>query len=169
MLGIAQEFYNLYLGPSLTSHSEGQVMELSEHFTLEEMVASDTAAKGGIDNTPSPEIVEELKATTALLEKIRAILGVPMQVTSGYRCPALNTAVGGVADSAHLFGQAADFVAPTFGSPLQICLALKPQAAALNFDQLIRESTWVHIGRRTGTQRQELWTIVPGTTHRGIP
>lgn len=143
-------------------------MQLSAHFTLEEMIASDTARERGIDNTPSPEIVAELGMTADLLEKVRLILGVPMQITSGYRCAELNRAVGGVFNSAHLDGMAADFLAPQLGGPIDICRALIPHTEELNFDQLLYEGTWVHIGRRSGTQRQEIWTITGGVTKRGI-
>ncbi|MGU7780543.1 D-Ala-D-Ala carboxypeptidase family metallohydrolase [Burkholderia sp. PU8-34] len=118
---------------------------LTTHFTLEEMVASDTARRRGIDNTPSPVVVANLRRTAEVLERVREQLGArPMIVTSGYRSPALNRAVGGVANSAHLSGLAVDFVCPKFGAPIDICRVIA--ASPIEFDQLIQEGTWVHIG-----------------------
>lgn len=119
-------------------------MNLTEHFTLEEMVASSTAVEKGIDNTPSAAIVDALRATCEQQEKVRAILGVPMVTRSGYRCPALNEAVGGSKTSDHQNGKAHDFVAPEFGTPLEICRAIVKSGH--QFDQLIEEGTWVHAG-----------------------
>src|SRR4029077_19829076 len=91
-------------------------MQLSEHFTLAELTYSDTANAQGIDNTPSTAIVDQLSdLCECTLEGIRDLLGRrPVTITSGYRCPELNAAVGGVSDSAHLYGCAADLVVPEF-------------------------------------------------------
>ena len=118
-------------------------MNLSEHFTLEEMTFSSTAARHGIDNSAPAEIVEHLKVTAAGLEKVRAFLGAPLHVDSGYRCPALNNAVGGVPTSAHLTGYAADFLCPSAGAPIDIVHKLMD--SGIRFDQMIQEGTWVHI------------------------
>lgn len=118
-------------------------MQLSDHFTLEELTFSSTAQRLGIDNTPAPEIAAHLTTLAAGLEKVRALLGGPMRIDSGYRCPALNTAVGGAKASAHLEGYAADFVCPSFGTPLQIVKAI--EASDIQFDKCIQEGTWVHI------------------------
>lgn len=128
--------------------------QLSEHFTLEELIHSDTAAVRGIDNRPrDPAIVEQLRLlATNTLEKIRTLCGDhPVTITSGYRCPTLNACVGGVSDSAHLYGCAADFVIPDFGTPSEICRFLLPYMTMLELDQLIDEAggggKWVHVGR----------------------
>lgn len=119
-------------------------MQLTEHFSLEEMTASATAAEKHIDNTPSPEIINNLTTTAQGLELVRAFLGnVPMRITSGYRCPDLNKAVGGVPDSAHLSGFAADFEAPQYGSPLHIVASLAK--SGIKYDQCIMEKIWVHV------------------------
>jgi hypothetical protein len=87
------------------------------------------------------------------LEQIRFLCGGhPVRINSGFRCPALNSAVGGVSDSAHLFGAAADIVIPDFGDVDKICNLLKGQLTELEIDQLINESDsrgdrWVHVGR----------------------
>ena len=81
---------------------------LSEHFSLEEMTRSGVALSRGIDNTPSPEAVENLRLLCLnVLEPVRRRFGA-VRVTSGYRCPELNKAVGGAPLSQHLRGEAAD-------------------------------------------------------------
>jgi hypothetical protein len=133
-------------------------IQLSAHFTLEEFTSSQTAARKSIDNTPSPEIVTHLRATAALLERVRAILGnVPVIISSGYRSPALNAIVGGVPSSAHLSGRAADILVPTFGTPMEVCSAIEPHVAELGIDQLIFEfEAWTHIGTADQPRRQVL-------------
>jgi uncharacterized protein YcbK (DUF882 family) len=127
-------------------------MNLSAHFTLAELTASATAAKHGIDNTPTPEVLENLTDLAQCLENVREVLGHPIQITSGYRSPALNShpEIGGAVNSAHATGQAADFIAPGFGSPLAICQRLQPLMRDLGIDQLIHEhfghGSWVHLG-----------------------
>jgi len=138
---------------------------LSRHFTLEELVASQTASRRGIDNTPSPAVVRNLRKLAALLEKVRVLLdGAPVLVSSGYRCPALNAAVGGSKNSAHMAGLAADFTAPDYGTVLQV--ARRIAESNLRYDQLIHEyGGWVHIGLPQGRarpRRQDL-SIFKGT------
>src|SRR5262249_38545639 len=76
---------------------------LSPHFTLAELTYSDTANARGIDNTPDGDATEQLTdLCNETLEKIRALCGGnPVIVSSGYRCPQLNSAVGGASNSAH--------------------------------------------------------------------
>ncbi|MBI3041256.1 MAG: peptidase M15 [Betaproteobacteria bacterium] len=138
---------------------------LSRHFTLDELVASQTAARRGIDNTPSPAVVRNLRRLAALLEKVRTLLGgKPILVSSGYRCRALNAAVAGAKASAHMAGLAADFTAPGYGTVLQV--ARRIAASSLRYDQLIHEyGAWVHIGlapARRKPRRQNL-SIFKGT------
>jgi hypothetical protein len=132
------------------------------------MVISQTAARMGIDNTPTPEILKNLKIMAAKLEEIRSLLGVPVLVSSGYRCPALNKAVGGSKGSAHMLGLAADFTAPSFGTVLQT--ARKIAASGIEYDQLIYEfDSWVHIGLSGGAPRRENLSIFQGTGYlRGL-
>jgi hypothetical protein len=90
--------------------AEKNSMNLSEHFTLEELTRCELAARKGIDNTPTAEIERNLPALcTVLLEPTRTLLGVPMHANSGYRSFRLNIAVGGSETSAHLRGAACDF------------------------------------------------------------
>ena len=87
-------------------------MRLSAHFTLDELTASSVAQARAIDNTAPPELVPRLVLVAEMLERIRSTLGYPVTVTSGYRSTALNRAVGGVPDSDHTRGHAADIVCP---------------------------------------------------------
>lgn len=127
-------------------------MKLSPHFTLAELIASNTAKARGIDNTPPPEHLAKLTLTAEMLERVRSTLGVPVIVTSGYRCMALNVAVGGVTSSDHARGQAADIVAPAFGTPYEVAKKLAPLVSTLGIGQLILEGIrgkqWVHVSTR---------------------
>lgn len=82
---------------------------LSENFTLEEMLVSSTARKHGIDNKPDAAAKANMKLLCSkLLQPIRNAYGKPIIISSGYRCPALNTKIGGSKTSQHMRGQAAD-------------------------------------------------------------
>lgn len=148
--------------------------QLTDHFSLEELTESQTAARRGIDNTPTPAILDNLTRVAQMLERVRTALGAkPILVSSGYRSPALNKAVGGASNSAHLNGLAADFTCPAFGSPQEICR--KIQTSGIPFDQCIFEDTWVHLGLAAAGQkpRQQLLTARFGsgatTYSTGIP
>lgn len=120
-------------------------MRLSENFSLEELTASETAARKGIDNTPSEEVIDNLKRLAAALQEVRALLNHrAILVSSGYRSPELNQAVGGSATSDHCKGLAADFICPSYGTPNDIIRAIA--ASDLSFKQVIREfDRWVHL------------------------
>lgn len=128
-------------------------MKLTPHFTLSELTASNTARARGIDNTPPPELMPRLVLTAEMLERIRSTLGVPVIVTSGYRCMQLNAAVGGVTSSDHSRGQAADIVAPGYGTPYQVAKTLAPLVSVLGIGQIILEGIkgkqWVHVSTRS--------------------
>lgn len=128
-------------------------MNLTAHFTLPELTASNKASAMGIDNTAPPELVPRLVLVAEMLERVRSTLNVPITVTSGYRCPALNRAVGGVTSSDHTQGHAADIVAPGYGTPYAICKLLAPLVGVLGIGQLILEGVkgkqWVHVSTRT--------------------
>ncbi len=131
-----------------------------KYFTLEELCASETARRRGIDNSPSPEICERLQTLIeGLLDPVRAAWGAPITVNSGYRCPKLNATVGGAPTSQHMKGEAADITA---GSPADnkrlFDKILEMQATGkLAFDQLIDESgyRWIHISYRAGKNRNQ--------------
>lgn len=128
---------------------------LSAHFSLDELTASDTAARAGIDNTPPADVLDALRHTATGLEAVRVLLGAPLHVSSGYRSPALNKQVGGQPSSQHCKGEAADFTAPQFGTPEQIVARLV--ASGLAYDQVILEfGRWVHISFGGKQRRQAL-------------
>ena len=131
-----------------------------KYFTLEEFTRSDTATRMRINNTIPESIKPSVVALVDnVLDPLRQSWGRPLTVTSGYRCPALNKAVGGVANSHHLYGQAADI---TTGNAVdnrrlfQLVLDL-----ALPFTQLIDEHNfaWVHISYNPADLRHEIKRI----------
>ena len=144
--------------------------QLTEHFSLEELIASDTADAMGIDNTPPPDIEACLGILAETLELVRELLGdKPIIISSGYRCYELNVACGGADDSAHLSGLAADFTCPEYGTPLDICNTLLPHMEALGIDQLIWEyAGWVHLGLTAGDPRCMALTIDESGTSEGF-
>ena len=138
-------------------------MKLSDHFTLAEYATSETAARRGIDNTPKAAyILANLKRMAAVMEQVRDILGRnSIIVTSGYRCPELNAAIGSGPTSAHIKGLATDFICPGYGVPYDVCNTLVPEVERLGIDQLIYEFSWVHIGLRD-EPRHQILTLKPG-------
>lgn len=127
-------------------------MQLSPNFSLAEMTRSSTAARMGIPNIPSKVTIEILRTTCNRMEKVRSIMGVPILVSSGYRAPAVNNAVGGSSTSDHPKGLAVDFTAKGFTIRETI---EKLRATDLEFDQLIDEfNSWVHIGFGGRMRRQ---------------
>lgn len=130
-------------------------MNLSPHFTLAELTATQHR---GIDNTAPPDVVERLKQTALLMEQIRLRLGAPIIVSSGYRCPELNKAVGGQPNSQHLTGQAVDFICPGFGPPATVMSALVD--SGIEYDQLIVEfGRWVHVSWVPQNRRHQALVI----------
>lgn len=128
------------------------MLKLTTHFTLAEMTASSTARRLGLDNTPPPELLPRLVLCAEMLERIRATLDAPIVVTSGYRSPAVNRAVGGVTSSDHMQGHAADIVAPAYGNAERVARCLAPLVETLGIGQLILEGVkgrqWVHVSTR---------------------
>lgn len=127
-------------------------MQITSNFTLGELVSSAKAKSLGIDNTPPAAAVVNLRVTAEMLQRIRDRLDRAVIVTSGYRCPALNRAVGGVTSSDHVQGQAADIVVPGYGTPYDVAKALAPLVSMLGIGQLILEGVggkrWVHVSTR---------------------
>ncbi len=122
---------------------------LSPHFTLAELIRSDVATRKGIDNTPDQIVLENLQLLAEKLETVRFVLNCPLYISSGYRSPALNKAVGGSRNSTHMTGLAADFEAPAYGTPKIVFDRLRVSKDQLGYDQLILEfppDGWVHIG-----------------------
>lgn len=118
-------------------------MQLTEHFSLYEMLYSATADKRGINNIPpkGSQIYPNLTKLANALEEVRELFGKSVIVNSGYRCAELNKAVGGVRNSAHLTGFAADIVVKGI-SPKEVTKRIT--ASNIQFDQCIDEGTWTH-------------------------
>lgn len=127
-------------------------MRLTANFSLEELTRSTTAQRLRLDNTPPPGFLPQLQATAEMLQRIREHLQRPVIVTSAYRGPEVNKAVGGVTSSDHTRGQAADIVVPSFGTPYQVAKALAPHIDALGIGAIILEGVkgkqWVHVSTR---------------------
>lgn len=127
-------------------------MKLSAHFNLAEFEA--TSHREYLDSNRVPDgMMGNLRDLVAVLERVRMTLcgeagrDVPIVILSGYRCPPLNRAVGGSTHSHHMLAAAADWIAPRFGTPLEVCRFLAPRVEALGIGQLIHEyGAWVHLG-----------------------
>jgi len=144
-------------------------MMLTTNFSMEEFVSSNTGERLGIDNTPnSAELRANIMRTAQMLERVRTLLKVPIIITSGYRCPALNKAVGGAQFSAHVEGLAADFIAPRYGTPYEVCKRIEGYVEDFGIDQLIYEFTWVHLGLNAEAPRHQLLTYKAGAYWGGI-
>jgi len=118
-------------------------MNLTEHFTLEELTHSDSALRMGWENTPNEQEIQNLTRLAGLLEQVRKELGKPIHINSGFRSKLVNDSVGSKDSSQHRIGCAADIKIPEM-TPKQVCEAIK--ASGIQFDQLIREfDSWTHI------------------------
>lgn len=137
-------------------------MQLSEHFSLAELTSSDYAERHGINNTPTDaDVLENLHTLANGLERVRAALGKPIFINSGYRSPKLNTAIGGSKSSKHMVGLAADIRVAGM-TPREVCMELSTRMDELDIDQLIFEGTWSHISfaEVDQTPRHEVLTAV---------
>lgn len=127
---------------------------MSEHFSEAELTFSSTAVRLSIDNEPDGEIRAHLAVLMAGLEQIRALLGQPIHVDSGYRCYALNRVVGGAPDSGHMKGYCGDITCRAFGTPLDIVRAIV--ASDIGFSKCIAEGRWCHIDFTPNGKREVL-------------
>ncbi len=132
-------------------------MQLSEHFELAEFLVSETAARRGIANEPTPEIIDNLRRLCqSVLEPLRVKLARPVVITSGYRSPALNRAIGGSPTSHHMQGRAADIIVPGI-TPLAVCQAASQ--LKLPCVQIIHEfGRWSHLSVAISNERTQLLT-----------
>lgn len=132
-------------------------MNLTEHFTLEEMTFSESAARFGLSNEPGATELANLRRIASEMEAVRTLLGLnPINVHSGYRSIPVNALVGGVPTSAHVKGLACDFVCPGFGS--NYAIAKKIESSDIPYDQVILEYGWVHLGLAEDPMRRESMT-----------
>jgi zinc D-Ala-D-Ala carboxypeptidase len=138
--------------------------KVGKYFDIAEFTISQTAARKGLDNTPTPEVEA---CITALVEKIldplREKLGIPVVINSGYRSPKVNASVGGARNSQHVKGEAADFIVPGLSVSEVVS---KVREMKLPFDQLIDEfGEWVHVSYRPSGRQEVLKAKV---TKKGV-
>ena len=144
--------------------------QLTQHFSLAELTVTEQRQ----DNTCPAHLLPELLETAVLMQRIRAALSadagreIAINVTSGYRSPAVNKAVGGSATSDHCAAMAVDFKAPAYGTPYKVAAFLAKHQAALQIGQVIHEfGRWVHVSRRTPAKdinRAITYRLVAGVT-----
>jgi len=128
---------------------------LSSYYTLARLIHSDTARERGRGNTPPDALLPNLRLLARGLDRVRRLLGHRLDISSGYRCPELNAAVGGVPHSQHAQGLAVDFTCPGFGPPIAVARAIRDSKIA--FDQCIYEySEWVHLSFSPAPRRRVL-------------
>lgn len=155
--------------------------QLSAHFSLAEFERSSTADKLGIVNKVPAMLLRDALETAEMMERIREYLSairkrdIPVSVNSAYRCAELNAAVGSSAKSDHTRMEAVDWVAPSFGTPYELCKVLAPVIDELGIGQLIheypngRDRAWVHVSKRTPLKLvNRVITITPTGTLLGV-
>lgn len=139
--------------------------QLSKNFSLAELTYSSTAVNKGIDNTPSADIIANMQILVDnVLQPLREQLGKPLKINSGYRSPAVNTAVGGSATSDHCKGQAADIEIAGMANG-DLAEYIKDN---FKFTQLILEfytqglpnSGWVHVSYNPDNLKCQVLTAV---------
>jgi len=139
-------------------------MRLSTNFTLAEFTKSQTATRKGLDNTPGEEHLANAKELFEnVVQKVRENFGVTV-INSGYRGPALNTAVGGSSNSQHCKGEAVDIECPGTANET----VAQWIADNLEFDQLILEfaekgipdAGWVHVSYVSEGNRKQILTAL---------
>ena len=128
-------------------------MNLSKHFTVDEFEDSYEAIRRGITNKMPTEMrYAAIALCKNVLEPLREKLGKPIQVSSGYRCQALNKAIGGSIHSQHCLGQAADIKVKGI-DPTDVCKAIIELGI---YDQLIDEGNWTHVSWSKNCRHQKL-------------
>lgn len=144
-------------------------MLTNNYFTIDELCASNTARKRGIDNTPTPDAEANLiLLRDRVLNPAREALGSTIYVNNGYRSPQLNAAVGGTATSQHLTGQAADITTKSRERNQQLFAILVQQG---NYDQLIWEGDgdWIHVSyKANGYNRGDILAQNPNGSYTNI-
>lgn len=127
-----------------------------EFFTIEELCASETAKERGINNTPTSEVIYNLRNLIMfVLDPLRRKYGKPIHVNSGYRSPQLNKAVGGVKTSQHVKGQAVDITTYSRSGNKRLFDLIRQSGC---FDELIDEQnlSWVHVSFNVNGNRKEV-------------
>lgn len=154
-------------------------MKLTTNFSLDEFIASNTAARRGINNDLPLALHANARATCEMLERIRAFLSehlgrpAPILLTSGYRSLAVNRAVGSRDSSAHTRALAADWHCPAVGRPIVVCRLLAPHVERLGIGQLINEfpgasGGWVHTSAEAVATHNRIITITAKGVSQGV-
>ena len=142
-------------------------MQLSEHFSLAELTASETADRLNIDNTPDTSEMANLVRLATFLEEVKTVLGgKPVMINSAFRCKEVNDAVGSKDTSQHRIGCAADIRVPSM-TPDEVVKAVI--ASGIGYDQIIREfDRWTHISipSEAGTNPRKQALIIDKTGTR---
>ncbi len=136
---------------------------LSKNLSLAEAITSQTAIRKKIDNTPSKDVIENLRNVAVnVFQKVRDHFDKPIRLSSGYRSPGLNKAVGGTKSSQHITGEALDIQGTNGVTNADIFYYIKDN---LTFDQLIwefgdeNEPAWVHVSLRKSGNRKQVFAI----------
>lgn len=116
------------------------------YFTIKEMTKSQTAELNHIDNTPTEKVIGNLKKVMYILDIIRTHIGKPILINSGYRCEKLNIMVGGVQNSMHTKGLAADFRTEKKEDINTMFEFLKKNQKDFKIKELIKYKTFIHMG-----------------------
>lgn len=116
------------------------------YFTIKEMTKSQTAKLYHIDNTPTKEVIENLKKVMYILDIVRVYIGKPILINSGYRCEKLNEMVGGVQKSMHTKGLAADLRTREKEDINTMFEFLKRNQEEFKIKELINYKTFIHMG-----------------------
>lgn len=116
------------------------------YFTIKEMTKSQTAELYHIENTPTKEVIENLKKIMYILDMIRVYIRKPIFINSGYRCKRLNEMVGGVQNSMHTKGLAADFRTEEKEDIKIMFEFLKANQKKFKIIELINYKTFIHVG-----------------------
>ena len=133
-------------------------MRLSKNFTLKEVTRSNTARRLGIDNTPKNHHLKSMqRLITNLIQPMRDALG-PIRITSGYRCPELNRAIGGSKKSQHSKAEAVDIQFWSEGQMKNQLIYDWVLNSGIEFDQMINEFdyAWIHISLKEKNNRKEV-------------
>lgn len=139
-------------------------MRISEHLDLAELIRSESSKRKGIDNTPSADVIDNLKKIAEnVFEPIRNNFRVPIIISSGFRCIKLNESIGGADSSQHVKGEAIDIDMDGTPNGVSNAMIFHYIKDKLDFDQLIWEfgnnenPDWCHVSySHTGKQRKEI-------------
>jgi len=147
-------------------------MKLSEHFDLSEFIRSDYAKRNGINNIPNAEQTENLRELCInILEPLRNHFQIPILLSSGFRCDALNKAIGGAKNSQHTTGEAVDIDHDMSANVVNNKMIFDYIKANLTFDQMIWEHgtklnpDWVHVSFVSGDKNRN--QILRAVKHEG--